>query len=140
SLLAVPVALAGVERANLPALAGDAVWLSGLWLAVAVMERRPGWFTAFQAAVTAAVVFAVAASLGPADFVDPDGLRRFILGLSVLSLAWMAMRLAVRDSALVNSRWPALDRVVLGGLALGQLALALSGVMPGVSHELGPAI
>ena len=139
------IALAGIERAALPALAGYASWLSLLWLAVAVVELRPGWFTAFQAALSAAALFGVAAWLdwtatGPFEFTDPDNLRRFLLGLSVLALTWTLLRLVLGQRTVLDSPWPAFDGVALAGLVTGQMILAVLGVVPGMLHEMGPTV
>src|SRR5689334_10639376 len=139
-----------MERIALPPLAEYAGWLALLWLAAACVEAWSGWFTAFQAAASASVLFAVAAWLDrtalspvPADFADPHSLRRFALGLAALAVVWVALRLALRGRAaarlLLEPPWPAPDWVLLGGLVLGQLGLAAAGVTPGVLHELGPA-
>src|SRR5581483_6368429 len=39
----------------------------------------------------------------------------------------------------LESPWPAVDRVVLGAVVVGQLALAVAGALPGVVAELTPA-
>ena len=65
---------------------GQAVWLGGLWLAVALAERSRAWFTAFQAALTAAALFAAARWLqgqewvgdGSIPFADPRSLQDLI--------------------------------------------------------------
>jgi hypothetical protein len=53
---------------------------------------------------------------------------------------WMAARLGlqsnVRAQGLLDPGWPAVDRVVLGGLVIGHAALVISGILPGVAQEL----
>ncbi|HEY7315789.1 MAG TPA: hypothetical protein VH643_41045 [Gemmataceae bacterium] len=141
SLLAVPLLFVpGVAALT---LAGYTLWLAVLWLLVAGMRRSPGWFTAFQAALCMAVVFAVRAWLPAQEGFDPRGLQVYGIALGLLGFAWIAARMALSSSARVRelweAPWPSLDRVILGTLVIGQFALALWGVAPGTFDELTPA-
>src|SRR5262249_6587083 len=129
SVLAVPLCfLPGIAPL---VLAEYIFWLAILWLLVAWMQRSPGWFTAFQAALSVAVVFAVRAALPEHEWFDPRSLQGYGIGLGLLGLSWIAARAALSSSPRVrelwHAPWPSLDRVVLGGLVVGQFALALWG-------------
>jgi hypothetical protein len=130
--------------------AGYAAWLAGLWLAAAWVWRSPAWFTAFQAALTGAVLLGATAWLEVRDWVrasplslaDPRALQSYGLALAVLGLTWVAARAASSAHATASGLWPrwfSLDRIVLGGLVVGQAALALWGIAPDVLGELVPA-
>src|SRR5205085_6585127 len=148
SLVAVPVLALRVSRPALTAAAVDWGWLAALWLTATATYRRPGWFTGMQAALTSSVLFGVAAILdrqatvaGTAiTFTGPTSLYAFGLGLAALSVLWAAVRvgLRARPAAVLEAPWPALDRVLLGGLVAAQLALAVGGIAPGVAEELMP--
>src|SRR5262249_61261506 len=60
SLISIPVMVATAWGKPL-VLAGYVTWLAVLWLAFAGMESSPGWFTAFQAALSAAALLTAAA-------------------------------------------------------------------------------
>jgi hypothetical protein len=120
-----------------------ALAIAALFLAVA--GRSPGWFAACQVGVTASALFAVNAWLSGrgwlAEPFDPRALQAYGVGLGVVSLAWVVARLALRSSrtaADIGLTGFTVDRVVLAGLVVGQLALALVGVGPGVVAELTP--
>jgi tetratricopeptide (TPR) repeat protein len=149
SLLAAPLVLVPEGRAVV--LAGYAGWLALVWFAVAWVRRSPGWFTAFQAALGGAVLYAVTAWLErvdwlgaePFDFADPRCLQSYGIGLGLLALAWVAARIVLDRNEVLRTLWetpwPALDRLVLGGLVIGQLALAVWFSVPGLLDELTPA-
>jgi hypothetical protein len=124
-------------------LAGYTFWLAGLWLLIAGMKRPSAWFTAFQAALSMAVVFAVDAWLPDRDWFDPRSLQAYGVGLGLLGLGWIAARMAFsshpRVRQLWETPWPSLDRAVLASLVVGQFALALWGVSAGVVAELTQA-
>jgi hypothetical protein len=150
SLLAVPLLFVPPEGTTL-ARSGYTLWVGFLWLAVAWARRAPAWFTAFQAALSGAALFGVTAWLdgqdwlrtAPLGLVDPRGLQAYGVGLGVLGLGWVAARAALGANARIHELWqaarPPLDRIVLGILVVGQLALALAGVCPDVVAELLPA-
>jgi hypothetical protein len=140
SLLAVPL-LATPGLAALT-LAGYTLWLAALWLSFAVVWRAPAWFSAFQLALSIAVVFAVSAWLPAWDAFDPYRWQVYGIGLGLLGLVWIAARMALSGHARVRelweAPWPSLDRVMLGLLVAGQFALAIWGIAPGVDAELIP--
>ena len=149
SLFAVPLLVAPPAEAA-GARAGHALWLGILWLRQAWVRRSPGWFAAFQAALSAAVLFAVTAWLGGRPWVGPDAaglfdprsLQAYGVGLAALGLFWVVARGALCPWPAASSRFGlggwTLDRVVLVGLVVGQLVLAAAGVAPGVVAELTP--
>ena len=130
-------------------------WLSAVWLTVAWLRRWPQLFTAFQAVLTLAVLFAGLtwlvrqdwfAAYGSADlarFWDPRSWHAYGLGLALLSLAWVGVRIAgsahPTAQALLEPGWPGMDRLVLLGLILAQTVLAILAVVPALALELfGP--
>jgi hypothetical protein len=147
-ILAVPLLF--VPDNSALAAAVQTLWLAGVWLAVAWRLRSAAWFTAFQAALSGSVLFAVTAWLQGQDWVrderfgllDPRSLQAYGVGLGVLALGWVLARLASRRTALLTewwqTRWPALDLIVLSTLVAGQLILAVWGVVPGTVAELAP--
>jgi hypothetical protein len=133
-------------------LAGYGAWLAALWLLVAIRERSPAWFTAFQAALAVTAGLAATAWLQGQPWVqnpdprklspwlDPRSLHAYGIGLALLGLAGAISRLALSKSALFRellpAAWPSPDRVLLGGVVVLQLGLALVGVAGGVAAEL----
>jgi hypothetical protein len=126
-------------------------WLAALWLVVAWSRRQPQLFSLGQAALASAVVLGVTWWLEGRDWVaghpdglgDPRSLQAYGIALAAFSLAWMAVRAGLRRdeaaAALLEPPWPAADRVLLGVVVVGQLALAVAGALPGVVAELTPA-
>src|SRR6202042_3086668 len=99
SLLAAPLLLApGSDLALVRA--GDACWLALLWLTLALLERSAAWFTVFQAGLSTAALFAVLAWLqrqvwfvdSPLGLADPRSIDGFLIGQSLLVLAWVLAR------------------------------------------------
>jgi hypothetical protein len=86
-----------------------ALWLAVVWLALAWQVRSlaalaAGLFTAFQAALAAALVFAVAETIKGAAWagdlltfwLDPFSLQRHGVALAILSLGWTIVRIVLR--------------------------------------------
>jgi hypothetical protein len=144
SSVLVPPALLGLWGEMTP-LAGYTTWLAAVWLVVAWCERWPVQFAAFQAALSAGVLFAVSAWLQQRrwEITDPWSMQAYGLALGVLGIIWLTARLGLRSHAvgrlLVEPTLPAFDEVVLGLLVLGQLGLACWGIVPGLLRELTPA-
>jgi hypothetical protein len=126
-------------------------WLSALWLVLAWTETSRWLFAAFQAVLCVAVGFAMTAWLQQQPWVlensrlgllDPRSLQSYGLALSGLCLAAVVARLGLRGSQtgrrLLLPDWPGVDRMLLGGLLLGQMALADWAVVPGILRELAP--
>jgi hypothetical protein len=150
-LLAIPVLLFAIERQELAYRALYASWLAGLWLAHTLIERRPRFFPVFQGVLTVAVLFGVAKWLAgqpwvvddyPLGLFDPRSLQAFGIALTGLSMLWGVTRLTLRARpsamALLDAVTPSVDRVVLGGLIIGQAALAIWGLAPGLVREMAP--
>jgi hypothetical protein len=150
SFLCVPL-LFSWAQGEMTSLAFYAGWLAVLWLAVAWTQRWPILFTAFQAAVSLAVLYGVTAWLEsqewvrhdyPAALRDPRSLQAYGVGLGVLCLLWSAARVTLRSNLSLRQLWEpgglALDRALLAALVLGQLILACWGIMPGIIQELTP--
>ncbi|MGH9967003.1 MAG: hypothetical protein ACREBG_04090 [Pyrinomonadaceae bacterium] len=132
--------------------AGRVFWLAGIWLALLWLVRRRLLFTAFQIALTSAVVLAIKATLQqfewyvylPHAFLHPWGLQIQGAVLVLLAVGWIAVRFAVKSTKseklkfvehLVGSRW-AVDRVVNWVVLIGFVLLAIYGALPGVTREL----
>jgi hypothetical protein len=126
-------------------------WLAALWLGIALVRRWPVLFTAFQAVLSLAVMFATAAWLEQQDWFldlpgwidrwgDPRSLQAFGLGLGGLSLLWVGTRIGLQSNETARPflapGWPGVDRLVLVFLVAGQLALAILGILPAVANEL----
>src|SRR5262249_53479122 len=136
------------DPAVLAVLAG---WLAVLWLVFAWVGRLPGLFLAFQIALSGSVCLAVAAWLErqpwvlvPLDLLsDPRSLQAYGVGLAWLCLLWVLARLRLRSHErapeLLQSAWPAADRVTVVLLVLGLLGSVVWGVLPDVLYELTPA-
>ncbi len=100
SLAAVP--LLPIGNGPTAVQAGYAAWIAMLWLATAWAGRSPAWFTAFQAALTGAVLLGATAWLqgrgwvraSPLGLADPRALQGYGVALTALGLAWVAARFA----------------------------------------------
>jgi hypothetical protein len=118
--------------------------LSASAVCLALARRSPGWFAICQTAASAAVVFAIDASLRGRWWYSPldsRSLQTYGIGLSALSLAWASLRLALRNSekaSHIGLTGFTVDRVVLGLLVVGQFVLAVAGVVPDVVAEMMP--
>ena len=96
-----------IPLANETQWATHLFWLATVWLALACLRANSITFTAFQAALTLGVVFAVAANLAGHDWyrqsqrpwLDPWSLQTQGIALSILSLIWIGLRIAVRRLA-----------------------------------------
>jgi hypothetical protein len=124
-------------------------WLAGLWLVMAVEKHQRVLFTAFQLMLVVAVLFGAAGWLESQGFppnnlienaLDPRIWQAFGIGLGLLSLLWMTARLGLQSNErareLLDPDWPAVDRLVLGALVIGQMALAAVWILPGIAQEL----
>jgi hypothetical protein len=76
------------------------LWLAAIWLVIAWLRRSPVLFAAFQLALASSVVFGIARLYGhesPHSFVgDLRTIQAQAVALAMLSLAWIAARLALR--------------------------------------------
>src|SRR5262249_57546156 len=128
------------------------LWLAAIWLVIAWLRRLPVLFAAFQLALASSVVFGIAFLFrheSPRSFVGHlRSLEAQAVALGMLSLAWIAARLALRrigvvaetaeshkddgeassrlfdpaaDAKLIYPGWPGVDRIVTL-LLLGFLA------------------
>jgi hypothetical protein len=144
SVMAVPLLFtAGHDLA--PVRASYSAVLALLWLAVAWLAWSPGWFTAFQAALSATVLFGVSVWIERQPWGPLDGraLQAYGIGLALLGLGWAVARpISARHERwreLWGAAWPSLDRLVLGFLVLAQAALVAARNLPDVLSELTPA-
>src|SRR5262249_57819294 len=118
------------------------LWLAGLWLVVSWLNRRPELFAAFQAALSFAVLFAVAAWLEThaPDVPLPRALQLYGIGLAVLSLFWVAVRIRLHSVAttgtLLSPSRPAVRRAGLPGLRVEELRHAQFRFPPGPVVEV----
>lgn len=134
-------------------MTGRVFWLALIWLALSLLN---GWrilFTAFQAALTVAVVCGVLAIFDahalPSALVWQNPLRWQAIGiaLATLSLGWIALRLLVRRKAeadkvssferLLYPPWPTVDRIVAVAVWAMLIVLSVIGVSEGLYINLG---
>jgi hypothetical protein len=150
-VLAIFVLFIGMERQELAARTLYAFWLAGLWLAHTLIECRPRLFPIFQGMLTIGVLYGTAELLAgqpwvandyPFGLLDPRSLQSFGIALAGLSLFWGLIRLGLRvrpaANAFLDSVTPSVDRIVLAGLMIGQAALAIWGLTPGLLMEMAP--
>ncbi len=148
SLLA-PVCLGYLFSGQFYHLACYTAWISAIWLAVAILTKSALLFAAFQAALSSSVLLAVTSWLQtrpwmerlPDDLLDPRSLQVYGIGLAGLGLVWLSIRFVCRQNQraqkLLNPTVPAFDWAMLGVLVLGQFALAVWAVLPGILQEVG---
>jgi hypothetical protein len=133
------------------ACAGCFTWLALIWAALGIARRWPALLTAVQLGLTAALLCGVTAWMQEHalvhNFIDlgrPRSLHIYGIALALFCLCWLILRLlpARHLHELVDPHhqmWPAPDRVLLALLVVGQLALALWGLYPGLTHEFAGA-
>jgi hypothetical protein len=116
-------------------------WLALLWFALAYLQGSPMLFGAAQLALSVAVVSGVLAATQEGQWqpLELGNLHRCGLALAGLSLSWEGVRrLRPRTAGSLLGGGEAVDRLVLGGVILGQLLLAVAGCLPAVAGELFP--
>lgn len=148
SALAVPI-LAMISWEPAWWLAVCIAWLAAIWLVVASVLRLPGLFALGQAALAVATVPATTAwlqrhpwnPLRPIDLADPRVWQAHGIALALLTLCWIAARLALRAvpaaRRLLHPGWPAVDRLVAYALVIAQFIVIVPLVLRGVGAELG---
>jgi hypothetical protein len=120
-------------------------WLAALWLTIAVLEGWPVLFGAFQIVLGAAWIFGAGGWLTAHgwDWREPYSLHVYALGLGALSLTWELSRIFARTQpravALLSPTFTPIDRLLTGGLIVGQYALALTVVSWSIGKELSLA-
>lgn len=127
-----------------------AAWLAAVWFVLAWVWREPGAFSAANAALAAAAVFCGLAWAERQDWWATTGMGsrdpRFVqavgVALAALGLVWGAARRLAAGSDRLQALWLrdpfAVDRLVLGGVVIGQLLLLAAAVEPAVGAELTP--
>ncbi|HEY6400265.1 MAG TPA: hypothetical protein VI479_02570, partial [Blastocatellia bacterium] len=82
------------------------LWLAAIWFVIAWLKRSPALFAAFQLALAASVVFKIADLFDhqlPHSFAgDLQTIQAQAVALAILSLAWIAARLALRRFSVVE--------------------------------------
>ncbi|MGD0381948.1 MAG: hypothetical protein ABSA77_00405 [Thermoguttaceae bacterium] len=86
------------------AMSGCLFWLGAIWILLAWIHRKSGLFIAGQAVLSAASFLASLSWLEwrqlivslPGDLISPRNLQVFGIALGLLSLGWMAVRIASR--------------------------------------------
>src|SRR5262245_13324378 len=143
------------------------LWLAAIWLVIAWLKRSPVLFAAFQLALASSVMFGIAHLFrheSPDSFVgDLRTMQAQAVALAILSLAWIAARLALKrfgvvagvaeskkdegeepsllfDPAaaakLLYPGWPGVDRVVTLLLLVFLASLSLYGALVGMIEAL----
>ncbi len=140
SIVVAPFVLVGGWM-SLSQMTGRVFWLAAIWLTLSLVN---GWrilFTAFQAALTVAVVCGVLAIFDaqalPSALVWQHLLRWQAIGIALvwLSIAWILLRLMVRRNddvegpsqlaRLLFPPWPTVDRIVTAAVWAMSLVLSL---------------
>lgn len=138
-------------------LAPRCLWLSGIWLILAVAWLSPVLFTAFQIALTAAAALKVIDILSHRSWfqstadplLDPWTIQALAIVAASLSLMWALLRRPLEtlpfrlapaldlpgDSHLLPKPW-SFDRLMTLAAALTALGLAAIAVVPGLQQEL----
>ena len=131
-----------------PTLAVCLFWLAAIWAVVAWTSRSAGLFAASQAVVTAGTIVAVTAWLercrwnpnGSISLGDPRCLEAYAVGLAIVSLAWVAGRIAFRQNTvareLLDPDFPAVDWIVAHAVIVGQFLVTAAFILPGSAAEL----
>jgi hypothetical protein len=145
------------------------LWLAAIWLVIAWLMRSPVMFAVFQSALASSVVFGIAALFGhqwPHSFLgDLKTLQSQAVALAMMSLAWIAVRLALRKfgvaAGVVESKedegeapsrffdpaaaakllypgWPRIDRVITLLLLAFVVSLSLYCVYVGMIEGIRP--
>jgi hypothetical protein len=134
------------------ALAGCLFWLAAVWMLLVWMHRNHELFHAQQCALTAATAVAATAWLQaqpwvasfPRDLVDPRSLQSYGVALGILSLGWIAARIALRGNpvgqSLLNPAEPTVDWFVRHLVIWLQTLLAVAYAAPGVEQEICPRL
>ena len=142
--------LIGIDPLLLGVEALAALWLGGIWLLAAIIERRPLWFTAFQIATTAAAALGVghllvvnAQTAGMAvSFTNAEAVYAFGMGLGAMALLWAVLRRTLEQRSFVrfySEASEAFDPLLLDAIVAGQLVVASWLVVPEVMREVIPA-
>lgn len=151
TLVALPVELLG-GQASTVWVSCCLFWLAAIWLVIAWRKRDALLLSAHQVMLTMAALTAVTAWLKhpqawveslPGDLFHPHSLQAYGLVLGLLSLAWVAVRIALRESKtarkLLDPEWPAVDWIVRHAVVWLQLLLLVSYRSAGLQQELLPA-
>jgi len=120
------------------AMGGCLFWLAAIWVLLAWIQRKEALFIAGQAVFIAATLLATLSWLEwrqwitnfPGDLSSPMNLQVFGIGLALLSLAWMAVRIASRR--IKNG----IDKITTYVVATGQLILTGGFLAYGCGQEL----
>jgi hypothetical protein len=130
---------------------GFAVWLAAVWFVLGWVWREMGAFSATHAALGAAAVLGGLAWAEQQDWWattsmghgDPRFLQAVGVALGTLGLVWVTARRFAAGSERLRGLWLrdpfALDRIILGGVVVGQLVLLAVAVEPAARAELTPA-
>ncbi len=135
-------------------MTGRVFWLAIIWLALSLVNGWRVLFTAFQAALTVAVVCGVLAIFDahalPSALVWQNPLRWQAVGiaLALLSLSWIALRLSASRSGQTEKMsklermlfppWPTVDRIVTVAVWMMLVVLSLIGGSDGLIVNLAP--
>ncbi|HEV3257417.1 MAG TPA: hypothetical protein VG013_11090, partial [Gemmataceae bacterium] len=141
SILASVVLLFHITPGHLVPLMIASTVLAMLWLLFALSERSQGWLMLLQVASSALVIFTMAKLRGTteADLGFSKAFDFYGLGLAGLIAAWTGLRLWLPANELLRSRWPALERIVLGLLITATITLIVFEAPPAIMRELSPA-
>ena len=168
SLAAAVWIIATCHSTSATTLSIELAWLAVAWLILAALAESPALFTAAQVGIVLAILCGVTAAVEPRawytsarhPWLDPWFLEAQGIGLAAYCLVLNAVRWGIgrglaRDEdanvietprprwlastgRLLDSPWPAVDRVVSIGIAAVLALIATYAVLPGAAQELSP--
>ena len=147
SALALPMVLLA-SRDSLGVHASYGFWIAVVWTAIAFLWESRLLFAAAQSVGTIALGFATTFfcmrhSWWAGALLDPRHLQAQMAVLAVWAMVWTLFRKACgnqrRIHVLYADGWTTVDRVLLGVLACGSVALVATGCLPGIAGEFAIA-
>jgi hypothetical protein len=158
--------IATTQATSAGGLAVQLAWLGGVWLVLAALAVSPGLFSAAQVVMVLAILCGVTAAVktrawyavSPHPWLDPWFLEAQAIALAAYCLVLTAIRWAIArwsarrpESAsdvvparlaagaqLLNTPWPAVDRVVTVATIAVTVLIAIYAILPGAAQELSP--
>ena len=128
-----------------PSPAGYWLWLSAIWLAMAISSRWPPLLAAHQAALAMAVGRGIGVWLlqhGTTSLSTTTAMLTIQVGLAILVLGWVVVRIVLRGNPtawkLLNPGWPMVDVAMKHGLVVVQAFSLMGPLSLGVGAELSP--
>ena len=130
------------------ALAGCLLWTAAIWFWLAWQHRNAILFTLQQIVLSLSGLLAMLAWLTYQRWIGQTPsigwsliiLQAFGAVLAAISLAWMIVRIALRDNErfrmLLNPPWLPVDKIATCGLVVFQAAMLVPMTIGGIGHEI----